>query len=238
MTARRNREPERRKASILLSHGRSIFGMRPGHAGNRGGGSLDLWMARQRGCPETETVEEYEVRDHLARQLDAVTEAQLPLGFADVITAQAVFEVEPRHTWREGARQVLAYAAQCDLPPALALYRAIPAAEMLAIFTKLQAITLHGLRSDRIALWWWTGKTWQQITSPALCANMPLGAVFGSCKYCNERVAWLGDSKICHGYEPTRPIGEMHCCPELCLTTHENQKWCSYWAAQRAFPAR
>lgn len=59
---------------------------------------MDLFLARQRGCPATETVHEYRVRDDLARQVGGLTEAHLPLGFADVLTAQAVFEVEPRHT--------------------------------------------------------------------------------------------------------------------------------------------
>jgi hypothetical protein len=199
---------------------------------------MDLFMARQRGCPATETVEECRVRDDLARHLGGLTEAGLPLGFADVVTSRAVFEVEPRHSWQEGARQVLAYSAQCGLPPALALFRAIPAAEMLGIFTELRAIDLHGLHADFIDLWWWTGQAWQQITSPALCADMPHGAVFGSCGHCGRRVVWLHGSVVCYDYDPARRISQMHCCAGLCPGAHENVEWCLYWAARRAFPAR
>jgi hypothetical protein len=234
----RTRKAERRRALIRLPDGRSISGIRPGHAGNRGGESLDLFLARQRGCPATETVQEYHVRDDLARQVGGLTEARLPLGFADVVTGQAVFEVEPRHSWREGARQVLAYAAQCGLPPALALFRAIPQAEMLDIFNELRAIGLHGLHGDFIDLWWWTGQTWVQITSPALCTDIPHRAVFGACVYCGQRVARLDDSTICYDYEPTRRIDQLHCCAGLCPAAHENVEFCGYWAAQRAFLAR
>ena len=70
-----------------------------------------------------------------------------------MLTSTAVFEVEPRHSWREGARQVLAYSAQYGLPRALALFHAIPREEMLTIFTELRAIDLHGLHADFVGLW-------------------------------------------------------------------------------------
>ena len=238
MTARRARDAQRHRALIHLPDGRTVSGIRPGHAGNRGGESRDLLLARKRGCPATETVQEYRVRDDLARQVGGLTEANLPLGFADVVTGQAVFEVEPRHTWREGARQVLTYAAQCGIPPALALFRAIPATEMLDIFTELRAISLHGLRDDFIDLWWWTGQTWQQITSPVLCTDMPRGAVFGSCAYCGNRVAWFDSSAICYDYDPTCRIDQLHCCAGLCPVAHRNVALCLTWATERAFPAR
>lgn len=208
--------------------------MRPGHSGRRGGGSLNLYIARERGYPATETVEEYLVRDDLARQVGGLTEVGLPLGFADVMNSQAVFEVEPRRSWRHGARQVLAYSAQCGLPPALDLFRAIPAAEMLDIFTELRALELRGLRDRFIDLWWWTGQGWRQITSPALCADMPHGAVFGTCEHCGHRVAWLGESVVCYDYGPRHGVSEMHCCAKLCPLAHQNMEWCLYWAAWRA----
>ena len=199
---------------------------------------MNLFLARQRGCPATESVEDYRVRDDLARQLGGLTEVCLPLRFADVATSRAVFEVEPRHSWREGARQVLAYSAQCGLPPALAIFRAIPAADMLAIFTELRAIDLHGLHANFITLWWWTGQAWQQITSPESCADMPHGAVFGLCGHCSDRVAWLDRSVLCYDYDPAHRISQMHCCAGLCPVAHENVGSCLYWAARRAFPAR
>lgn len=238
MTGLRAREVDRRRGSIQLPDGRSITGIRPGLAGNRGRASMDPLQARRQGCPATETVEEYRVRDDLARQLGGLTEVNLPLGFADVATSRAVFEVEPRHSWREGARQVLAYSAQCGLPPALALFRAIPAAEMLAIFTELRAIDLHGLHADLIDLWWWTGQVWLQITGPEVCADMPHRAVFGPCGHCGGRVAWLDRSALCYDYHPAHRISQMHCCAGLCPVAHENVEWCLYWAARRAFPTR
>ncbi len=183
---------------------------------------MDLLQARRQGCRATETVEEYRVRDDLARQLGGLTEVNLPLGFADVATSRAVFEVEPRHSWREGARQVLAYSAQCGLPPALALFRAIPAAGMLAIFTELRAMDLHGLHADLIDLWWWTGQAWLQITGPELCADMPHGVVFRPCGHCGRHVAWLGRTALCCDYDPAHRISQMHCCAGLCPVAHEN----------------
>jgi hypothetical protein len=228
---------EHRRALIHLPGGRSISGFLAGHAGKRGGESMDLFLARQRGCPESETVQEYRLRDDLARQLGGLTEVRMPLGFADVATDRAVFEVEPHHSWQMGARQVLAYAAQCGLPPALALFRAIPEAKMLGIFNRLRAINLHGLcRSKFIDLWWWNGKGWEQITSPASCANMPRGARFETCTYCGHHIAWLDEGKICYDYDPTRRIDWLHCCDGLCPTAHEDVKMCRYWAARRAFP--
>jgi len=238
MTGPRTREVDRRRESLQLPDGRSINGIRPGLAGNRGRVSMDLLQASRQGCPATETVEEYRVRDDLARQLGGLTEVNLPLGFADVATSLAVFEVEPRHSWREGARQVLAYSAQCGLPPAIALFRAIPAAEMLAIFTELRAVDLHGLHADLIDLWWWTGHAWRQITGPELCVDMPHRAVFGLCGHCGRRVAWFGPTALCYDYDPAHRISQMHCCAGLCPVAHENVEWCLYWAARRAFPAR
>jgi hypothetical protein len=236
MPSPRTRTTDPRRGVIQLVDGRQVSGFPPGHARNSGGRSIDLFLAHQHGCPATEAVEEHHVRDDLARQVGGLIEARLPLGFADVVTGQAVFEVESRHSWREGSRQVLAYAAQCGLPPALALFRAISAAEMLAIFSELRAIDLHGLRSDFIDLWWWTGQAWQQITNPSLCADMPNGAVFGSCAYCGCRVAWFDGSTICYDYDPTHRIRQMHCCAGLCPGAHDSVELCLYWAARRAFP--
>lgn len=238
MTGLRTRDADHRRGSIQLPGGRSITGIRPGLAGNRGRPSMDLLRARRHGCPATETVEEHQLRDDLARQLGGVTEADVPLGFADMATRKAVFEVEPRHSWQDGARQVLAYSAQCGLPPALALFRAIPAAEMLTVLTELRAMDLPGLHADFIDLLWWTGQAWQQITSPELCADMPHGAVFGPCGHCGRRVVWFDRSVLCFDYDPANRINQIHCCAGLCPVAHEKVKWCLYWAERRAFPSR
>jgi len=196
---------------------------------------MDLFLARQRGCPATETIQEYCLRDELARQLGGLTEVQVSLGFADLATDKAVFEVEPHHTWQTGARQVLAYAAQLGLPPALALFRAIPQAKMLGIYNNLRGVSLHGIcHGDFIDLWWWTGSGWEQITSPDLCSNMPQGAIFEPCSYCGRLVAWLDGSKVAYNYDHTRRINELHCCAELCPVAHEDVSPCLYWAAERA----
>ena len=45
---------------------------------------------------------EHRLRDKLAAQLGGITEANLPYGRPDVLTATAVFEVEPAKNWRHG----------------------------------------------------------------------------------------------------------------------------------------
>jgi hypothetical protein len=238
MAIRPSHETEDRRGVIRLQDGRSIPGIRPGYAGNRGAESLNLLLARQHGCPATETIQEYHLRDDLARQVDGLTEVNLPLGFADVATDWAVFEVEPRRSWRKGARQVLAYAAQCGLPPALALFRAIPKVEMLSIWTELRAVDLNGLTAQSIDLWWWSGQAWEQITDPAVCRDMPDGAVFGTCAYCGQRTAWIDANPTCYGYDPSRGIHEIHCCRGLCPVEHESVTACVYWALKRASATR
>lgn len=238
MAVARIREADPRKGVIALPDGRRVPGFLPGQAGRRGKRPMDLFLADQRGCPATEAIEEYQLRDDLARQVVGLTEVRLPLGFADVMTRDAVFEVEPRHSWRNGARQALAYACQCGLPPALALFRAITAAEMRDIFTELQAVSLPGIPGSSISLWWWTGQAWQQVTSLAQCADMPHRAAFGSCLYCGSGVAWLDGSITGCDYDSRWPVREMHCCEQLCPAEHENVEGCLYWLAQRAFPTR
>ena len=142
-TARRNM-----RGSVILPDGRIIRGAKPGMAGV--------------------TLEEHLLRDALARQLGGITEACLPYGRADVMTGAAVFEVETAQKWRTGARQVLAYSAQCGLPPALALFGPIHRDDLLRFYVKL--------RDSRppLALWWWNGYGWEQISSRRVCRNMPM----------------------------------------------------------------
>jgi hypothetical protein len=142
-TARRNM-----RGSVVLPDGRIIRVAKPGMAGV--------------------TLEEHRLRDALARQLGGITEACLPYGRADVMTGAAVFEVETAPKWRTGARQVLAYSAQCGLPPALALFGPIHRDDLLRFYVKL--------RDSRppLALWWWNGGRWDQINSRRVCRNMPM----------------------------------------------------------------
>lgn len=58
----------------------------------------------------------------LARLVVGETEVRLDIGRADVVTKHAVFEVEPARYWRLGMMQVLAYAAELQLAPILALF--------------------------------------------------------------------------------------------------------------------
>jgi hypothetical protein len=67
---------------------------------------------------------EHVLRDELGRTVRGVVEAVLPFGRADVLTAEAVFEVEPAARWRSGVRQALTYAAQTGLSPKVALFGA------------------------------------------------------------------------------------------------------------------
>ena len=92
---------------VILPDGRQITGWPPGAAGGQ--------------------LLEHRLRDNLATQLGGITEAQLPYGRADVLTKDTVFEVEPAENWRHGVRQVLAYAAQVGLPPAVALFGTVAA---------------------------------------------------------------------------------------------------------------
>lgn len=58
----------------------------------------------------------------LADQLNGACEVTLPVGRADVVTERIVFEVEPAKQWRTAVRQVLGYAGQTRLTPAIALF--------------------------------------------------------------------------------------------------------------------
>ena len=142
------------RGQIALPDGRQITGQQPGTAGGQ--------------------LEEHRLRDKLAEQLHGITEAVLPYGRADVLTAKAVFEVERYRTWRNGARQALAYSAQTGLPPALALFGTIHRDDLLKLYLKLRANMWHG-NTGAIALWWWTGHSWADISSRTRCVNMPHG---------------------------------------------------------------
>lgn len=120
------------------------------------------------------TLTEHYLRDELAHQLHGATEATLPYGRADVMTATAVFEVEHIGNWRAGVRQVLAYSVQCGRAPAVAL------------FGRSDKETLHRLRlrlrdgRPPIALWWYTAYhgdvgPWVEITSRTVCTDARLG---------------------------------------------------------------
>lgn len=61
-------------------------------------------------------------RDDLARHVDGLIEVTLPFGRADIATPTDVFEVEPAAHWGKGVQQALAYAAQCELRPNIALF--------------------------------------------------------------------------------------------------------------------
>lgn len=105
------------RVTVILPDGRQITGWPPGAAGGQ--------------------LLERRLRDKLATQLGGITEAQLPYGRADVLTKDTVFEVEPAENWRHGVRQVLAYAAQVGLPPAVALFGTVAAERMLAVYEQL-----------------------------------------------------------------------------------------------------
>jgi hypothetical protein len=131
--------------SITLPDGRLIWGRRPGHSGGN--------------------LLEHRLRDQLAQRVNGITEAVLPYGRADVLTADAVFEVEPAQAWRHAVRQALAYSAQCALPPAIALFGQTHRDDVLKVYLKL--------RDGRppITLWWYSGSDWTRITSRAACLN-------------------------------------------------------------------
>lgn len=110
---------------------------------------------------------EHLLRDELARQIRGITEAQLEFGRADILTADAVFEVESAAKWRHGARQALAYSAECGLPPSLALFGQADREQVRRVLIKLTNCT------PQIALWWHTGHSWNRLTARKQCRDMP-----------------------------------------------------------------
>ena len=116
---------------------------------------------------------EHRLRDKLAAQLGGITEANLPYGRPDVLTATAVFEVEPAKNWRHGVSQVLSYSAQTGLPPAIALFGAIHHDALLKLYLKIRD-GMGYANYGTIALWWWAGVVWTPISSRSRCRNMPV----------------------------------------------------------------
>lgn len=109
---------------------------------------------------------EHQLRDILARDVGGITEVTLPYGRADVATATTVFEVEGKENWRTGVRQVLAYAAQSEVSPALALFGAAAPSEVLDLYLQLRDGT------PVIALWWFSHGRWREITARSQCFRM------------------------------------------------------------------
>lgn len=134
------------KKWVQLPDGRHVYGRYPGTSGV--------------------TLLEHRLRDDLARKLGGVTEAVLPYGRPDVLTASQVIEVEPLKSWRHGVRQVLAYSQQTDLPPVLALFGRIDQPGVLRLYLKLR----DGHPAVEL---WWHGFVWQDITSRRACRSMP-----------------------------------------------------------------
>lgn len=137
---------QRFRAAVTLPGGRQILGWLPGIA--------------------AVTMHEHELRDELASQLGGICEASLSYGRPDVLTDAAVFEVETYAKRFEGVRQVLAYSAQCELPPALALFGNAHSYQVLRLYYTLR----DGY--PPIQLWWHTGDRWEHIASPDACRNM------------------------------------------------------------------
>jgi hypothetical protein len=211
------------RESVRLPNGRFVYGMLPGYAGS--------------------SREEHRLRDKLAHQLrattKAITEARLPFHLsADVMTESAVFEVEPRCSWRHGASQALGYAVVSGLPPALALFGAARREEVLEIYIEIRNTPLQGAVAP-IELWWWAGNRWDRIISRSCCTNMPRGARFGSCNYCGETVAWqsIDGSVDCYEYSFQEAVQKHHC-QRMCYAKHIGRMDCIYWLAEITYPSR
>lgn len=140
------------RSYITLPDGRRIAGRKPGRSGVS--------------CAE------HLLRDELARTVHGITEASLDYGRADVMTGQAVFEVESATKWRHGVRQVLAYSAACGLPPSLALFGEAKNEEVLRIYLKLRD------GQPKIDLWWFGSGAWLPITARTHCRCMPAHTLF------------------------------------------------------------
>ena len=74
--------------------------------------------------------------------------------------------------WRHGVRQVLAYAAQVGLPPAVALFGTVAAERMLAVYEQLSGGQWATRPPVPVALWWWEERTWRPITGRGKCCDM------------------------------------------------------------------
>lgn len=85
------------------------------------------------------------------------------------MTATTVYEVEPVIHWRDGVRQVLAYAAQCSRQPALALYGKPSIA--VKIWEALQELPSPG-----VEMWWHAGGAFIQIAGTAQAAALQVTA--------------------------------------------------------------
>jgi hypothetical protein len=138
------------RAAVTLPDGRQVFGWLPGGA--------------------AVTLHEHELRDELASQLGGIAEVSLSYGRADVITGTAVFEVQTYEKRFDGIRQVLAYSAQCDLPPALALFGNARGSQVLKLYYTLRA------GHPPIQMWWHTGERWEHIASEGACRDMRVPA--------------------------------------------------------------
>lgn len=169
--------------NVRVASGRAIYGYPPGNSRRGHTNPLRLLASHQ----DRDRMEEPRLRDELARQLDGITEGHVTsgrvnLGFADVVTKQRAFEVEPHYSWRHGARQVIQYAAQCDLKPALAVFGYIHQRVLHDIHNCLQSIELPGLRPrGSIELWCWTGPAWVHVTQARQVTDMPYGISFEPC---------------------------------------------------------
>jgi hypothetical protein len=209
----------RPRASIRLTDGRLTWGRSPGLTKIRGQDEAEL-NNRRKGVPATEAIAEYRRRDQLAEQLGGIVEVWGPAGRADVVTTTAVFEVKRWRLWEQGLQQVIGYAAQFGLPPALAVFGALSEENMLKAFNRLRAIKLYGLRqADSVQLWWWSGVRWERIVSAEQCRAMPDGIRFGECASCGRPIARFEDDVWAHAPFSTRGWN-IYCKP---LADHRRQ---------------
>jgi hypothetical protein len=223
---------------LQVASGRSIYGYPPGDSRRGHTNPLRLLVSHQ----DRDRMEEPWLRDELARQLDGITEGHVTsgrvnLGFADVVTKQRVFEVEPYYSWRHGARQVIQYAAQCGLKPALAVFGYIRQRRLHDIHKSLPVIELPGLRSrGPIELWCSTGPAWIPVTRARQLTDMPHGISFRPCGHCGMSVFRLDDLGLSFDEEGWNCYRHLHCCPQLCQRDHENVDGCLYWLGKRTHP--
>lgn len=130
-------------ASVTVPNGRTITGYAPGEAAVVG--------------------LEHELREVLATQVFGITEALVPYGRVDVLTATNAFEVEPYSSWRTGARQAMEYAMQTDCFPALALFGKATAEQVRDVYEYTRD------NQPFIALWWYRDESWLPIMSVHHC---------------------------------------------------------------------
>lgn len=99
-------------------------------------------------------LKECDYRDALAVKVGGITEVQMAIGRADVMTPEMVFEVKALAEWKRGVMQVLAYSAESGLPPSIAVFDGGADAPSEEAWRVCKAVG--------VSIWWHGPKGWRR----------------------------------------------------------------------------